>query len=194
MRMEIDRNRQMLFEQTDQTGDTFRRNQTAHILDGNHIGSPSRHLLGFGEEILIGEHRLGQFLSFERSLDAFHGRKVWIDRIAHGTIGNAAILFHVLDGRLHVVHVVQRIEDPHDAQPRLNRITTEPVDNLIGIGCISEKVATPRECRQFRNVTHSRFYLFETIPRVFVQIPHHRIGNGTTPHLHRIKIRILVER
>ena len=191
VRVEVDRHIDILLEQLYQTADALGRNQTRHILDGDHVGTQSRHLLGLVEEILIREDRLRRTLS-EQTLKERGLRILRVDRITYGAVGDAAVLLHILDRRLDVVHVVQRIEDTHDAESALDGITAEAVDDLVRIGRISEQVAAARQSRQLRHVAHSLVYRLKTGPRVLTQISHYRIGHRTAPNLHGIETGILV--
>ena len=194
VRMEVDRNRQVFFEQLDQIRNAFGRDQSAHVLDRDHIGAQSGHLLRLVQEILVGENRFRKFLPFQRGLDTFHRREMRVDRVAHGAVGDTAVLLDILDRRLHVVHVVQRVENTHDAQSRLDRIAAESLDDLIGIRSVSEQVASAGQRGQFRNVAHDGLDLFEAVPRVFVQVAHYGVGHGAAPHLHGVKISVFIER
>ena len=57
MGMEINGYMQMLLEETDQAGHPFRRDQAAHILDGDHVRPKCLHLLRLVEEISIRKDR-----------------------------------------------------------------------------------------------------------------------------------------
>ena len=191
--MEIDRDGEVLLEEPHERRHAARRNQTRHVLDGDHVGAESRHLTGLVEEIGVGEDRRGVLLTHEAGPEAQLGI-FRIDRIANGAVGDTAILLDILDRRLHVVHIVQGIEDTHDTQTALDRIAAEAVDDLVRIGRVSEQVAAARERREFRHVADGLMDRLEARPGVLVQVAHDRIGHGTAPHLHRIEIRILVER
>ena len=189
--VEIDRYVDVLFEQLDQPAHAHRRNQARHVLDRNHVGAECCHLFRLVEEVGVGKDRTGFLLPRESREESRFG-VFRIDRIADRAIGDAAVLLDVFDGRFHVVHVVQCIEDTHDAQAALDGIAAESVDDLVGIGGIPEEVAAARERGQFRYAAHGFVDRFEPRPRVFVQIPHHRIGHGAAPYFHRVEIRVLV--
>ena len=191
--MEIDRNRKFLLQQPDQRSDPTRRNQARHVLDRNHIGAERSHLFGLIDKIGVGEDGLRLLPAHQAGQEPGFGI-FGVDRIAHGAIGDAAVLLHVFDRRFHIVHVVQRIEDTHDAQTALDGVAAEPVDDLIGIGGVSEEVAAARKRRQLRDLAHRLADRLETSPGILVQIAHHRIGHGAAPNLHCIKIRILIIR
>ena len=192
--MEVDRNRQVLLEQLDQTRHALGRNQPAHVFDRDHVGAEGGHLLGLAQEILVGEYGLGQPFALEHGFEALHTAEMRIDRIADGAVGDAAVLLDVFDRRFDVVHVVQRVEDAHDAEPRLDRIAAESLDDLVGIGSVAEQVAASRKGRQLRHVAHHGVNLLEAVPRIFVQVAHHRVGYGAAPHFHCVEIGVLIER
>ena len=190
--MEIDRNRDVLLEQLDQRGDTARRDQARHVLDGNHVGAQCGHLFGLVEEIGIREDGLRLFPAHQALHEGGFGI-FRVDRITYGAVGDAAVLLDVFDRRFHVVHVVQGIEDTHDAQPAFDRVAAEAVDHVVGVRRVAEQVTAARKRRELRHLAHSLVDRLQARPRVLVEITHHRVGYGTAPDLHRIEICILVE-
>ena len=191
--MEIDRNVDVLLEQLDQRSDAARRNQTRHVLDRNHVGAQRGHLLGLVEEIGVGEDLLMAFFAHELGEETGFGI-FRIDRIANRAVGDAAVLLDVLDRRFDVVHVVQGVENTHDAQPALDRVAAEAVDHVVGIGSVAEQVAAARQGREFRHIADGLVNGLQTRPRILIEIAHHRVGHGTAPDLHRIEICIFVVR
>ena len=191
--VEIDRNREVFLEQPHERSHAARRNESRHVLDGDHVGAESRHLSGLVEEIGVREDRRGILLARKTGPEARLGI-FRVHRIANGAIGDAAVLLDVLDRRFHVIHVIQGVEDTHDAQTAPDGIAAETVDDLVRIGRIAEQIAAAREGRELRHVADGPVDRLEAGPRVFVQVAHDRIGHGAAPHLHRIEIRILVER
>ena len=107
---------------------------------------------------------------------------------------DTAVLLHVFYGRFDVVHVVQGIEDTHDAQAALNRITAEAVDDLVRIGGVTEEVAAARKGRELRYVSDCLVNGFQAGPGIFIQVAHYRVGHCAAPNFHGVKVRILVER
>ena len=63
VRMEIHRHFKIMFEQAYQPGHPFGRNQAAHVLNRDHIGSQSLHLKRFIQEVFICKNRLMQRMS-----------------------------------------------------------------------------------------------------------------------------------
>ena len=111
-----------------------------------------------------------------------------------GFVGDTSVLLHVFYGRFNVVHVVQGIEDTHDAQAALNRITAEAVNDFVRIGGVSEEVAAGRKGRELRYVSDCLVNGFQAGPGIFVQVAHYRVGHCAAPNFHGVKVRILVER
>ena len=191
--MEIDGNRKVLLQQAHQRGDAARRNQTRHVLDGDHVGAQCGHLASLVEEIGVGEDRFGGRFARQSGPETRFG-VFRVHGVANRTVGDAAVLLDVFDGRFHVVDVVQGIEDPHDAQTAPDRVAAEAVDDFVRIGRVAEQVAAARKGREFRDIAHCLVDGFEARPRILVEITHHRVGDGAAPHLHRIEIGIFVER
>ena len=191
--MEVNGDVQVLLEEFDQTADPVGRDQTRHVLDGDHVGTEGLHLFGFSEEVFVGKYRFRFLLAHQFGEESRFG-VFRIDRITYGAVSHTTVLFDVFDRRLDVVHVVQGIEDTHDIQAAFDGVPTESVDDLVRIGRISEKVSTAGEGCQFRSVAHGFVDCFETGPGVLVQIAHDRIGNGSAPHLHGIEVCVFIER
>ena len=191
--VEINGDRQVLLEQTDQACNALGRNQTTHILDSDHISTQISHLLSLIEEVCVGKYGLRILLTHQLSEETDLGI-LRVDSVANCAVSDTAILLHVLDGRLNVVHVVQCVEDTHNTQTALDRVAAETVDNLVGVGAITEQVTTTRQSCQFRNIAHSSLDSFQTSPGVLTQIAHHRVGHCTTPNLHCIEVCVFVER
>ena len=191
MGVEIDGDVEVLLEQLHERAHALGRNQTRHVLDRDHVGAQGRHLPGLVEEVGVGEHGPGLLAAHQACEESRLG-VFRIDGVAHGAVGDAAVLFHVFDRGLDVVHVVQGVEDAHDAQAAADGVAAETVDDLVRVGRVAEEIAAAREGCQFRHVAHGLADGFEAGPRVLVQIAHHRVGHGAAPHLHRIEARILV--
>lgn len=139
VRMEIHRHFKIMFEQAYQPGHPFGRNQAAHILDRDHVGAERLHLPGFIQEIGVGKNFARQLLALEQRRKPLAHRKVRVDRIANRTIGQSTVFLYIFDGRFDVLHIVQRIEDTHDAETGFDRIAAKSFDNFIGIGAVPEQ-------------------------------------------------------
>ena len=181
--MEIDGNRDVLLQELNERSDTAGRNQTRHILDGDHIGTQGCHLLGLVEEVGIRKDGLRLLLA-QQTLQERGLGVLRIDRVADGAVGNTAILLYVLDGRFYIIYIVQGVEDTHNTQTALDGVAAETVDDFIRIGGIAEEVATTRQGRQLRYVAHHLVDALQTGPGVLAQVAHHRVGHGTAPYLH----------
>ena len=166
--------------------------QTRHVLDGNHVGAQCGHLFGLVQEVGVGEYGFRILLSEQTGEESDLGI-FGVDRVADGAVGDAAVLLHILDGRLHVVHVVQGVEDAHDAQSALDGVAAEAVDDFVGIRGVAEQVAAARKGGQLRNVADGLVNGLQTGPRIFVQIAHHGVGNGAAPNLHGVEVSLLIE-
>ncbi len=180
--VEIDGDADVLLEELDERRYALRRNQTRHILDRYHVGAQLGHLLGLVEEILVGKDH---FMLLAVGI-------LGIDGVAYGAVGDAAVLLDIFDSRLDVIDIVQRIEYTHDAQTALDSVARETCDDLVGVGRVAEQVAAARECREIRYVADGLLDRFQTSPRVFVEVAHHRVGYGAAPNLHSIEVGVLV--
>ena len=192
MGVEIHGHRHILLEQLYEFIDARGRNQTTHILDGNHIGTQRSHLFGFIHKVVVGEHGLGVFLATQTVQQRELGI-LGVDGVAHRAVGDTAILLNVLDGRFDVVHVVQSVEDTHNAKTRFNRVAAEAFDDFVGVGRITKQVTTTRQRGEFRHTAHSLVDGFESCPGVFAKVTHHRIGYCATPHLHSVESSVFIE-
>ena len=193
--MEVHRHRQVLLEQFYQFVSPVRRDQAAHVLDGDHVGTQSFHLLGLAQEIFVGEDLFRRFRSSEERFDLLaEGLRgiLRVDGGANGAIGDTAVLADVFHRRFYVVHVIERVEDTHDAQTGFDGIAAETFDDLVGVRSITEQVASTRKSGEFGHIADFFLDGFQTGPGVFAQITHHRVGNGTAPNLHGVKFGVFV--
>ena len=115
-----------------------------------------------------------------------------IDGVADGTIRYSTKLLDILNSRFHIVHIVERIEDSHDTQPRGDGVATETFDDLVGVGTVAKQISSTRQGGQFGSVANGRLDLLQTIPRTLVEVAHHGVWDGTSPYLHGIKSGIFV--
>ena len=195
VRVEIHRNGQVALEQFYQFIGALGRDQAAHVLDGDHIGAQSLHLFGFVQEIFVGEDLFRGFRAAEHSFDLLsesHRGILRIDGVAYGAIGDTAVFADVFHRRFDVVHVVQRVENTHDAQPGFDRVAAEAFDDLVGVRRVTEQVAPAGKGRQFGYVADLFLDRLQTRPGIFAQVTHYRIRNGAAPYLHGIELGIFV--
>ena len=190
--VEVYGNRNVGLDSFDEVVDSLGRNQTTHILDGDHICAESCELFSFAYEVVVGEYGLGILLTFEFVEEGELGI-FGVYGVADSAVGDAAIFFDIFDGRLHVVHVVESVEDTHNAETAFDSVAREAFDYVVAVGCVAEEVTTARECGEVRNVADSFFDALETIPRVLTEETHYGVGHCAAPNLHCIEGCIFVE-
>ena len=193
VRVEIDRDVHGFLQLLDKSADALRRNKSRHILDCYHVGSQCGYLLRLVHEIFVGEYRSRILLAFQ-TVEQTEFRVFRVYRVADCAVGDTAVLLHVFDCGFHVVHVVQTVENTHDSESALDGVAAETLDDFIGVRSVAEEVASARKCGEFRNVADCLLDAFQTIPRIFVEIAHHRIRHCTAPNFHCEEVSILVVR
>ena len=190
--VEVNGNRHVGFDGFDEVVDPLGRNQTTHILDGDHIGTQSCELFCFTYEVVVGEDGCGILFAFEFIEEGEFG-VFGVYGVAHSAVCDTAIFLDILDGRFDVVHVVEGVEDTHNAQAAFDSVAREAFDNVVTVGSITEEVAATRKCGEVGYVAHSFLDALEAIPRVLTEEAHYRVGHCTAPHLHCIEGCVFVE-
>ena len=189
--VEIHRDACRSLELLDKCTHALWRNQARHILDGDHIGTECSQLLRLSHKVVVGEDRR-RILLAHQLLEERQLRILRVYGVAYCAVGNTTILLYILDGRLHVLDIVQAVEDTHNTQTALDGVAAEALDNLVGVWRITEEVTATRKCCELRNITHLLLDALETIPRILTEITHYRIRHCTAPHLHCEEVCILV--
>jgi len=104
-------------------------------------------------ELIIRKERRGDFLGktvqviphvTDEIKNAFYSvaqSKMRIDGVANSAISQTTRFFYKPYRRLHIVYIVERIEDSHDIYTRRNGILAKPFDYRIRIGIISKEIA-----------------------------------------------------
>ena len=125
--VEVDRHVDSSLKFRHQRSHTSRIYQACHILDGNHLGAESFVALSFFYKIFVGKYLFSIYVVVFR-----------INSVAHSTIGYAAKFVDDFYRFLNVVEVVKSIEDTHNAKTILDGFYIETLDDIGGIGCVSE--------------------------------------------------------
>ena len=126
--------------------------ESGHILEGDDLCAEAFHFLGLLYKVFVGEdlfRLLGLFAEEaceESGLGSF--RSLGIDRVAYGSVGYAAELVDHLDGFLHIVDVVEGVEDTHHVEAVLDSFLIEAAEHIVGVGYVAKEVAAARQCRQ----------------------------------------------
>ena len=111
--VEVNGYAQVLLEEADETCHSAWVDESAHVLDGDHVGAQGLHFLCFVQKVFVRKHRVGVLFPFQL-LHQAEFRVFGVDGVTYGAISDTSILFNVFDGRFHVVHIIQRIEYTHD--------------------------------------------------------------------------------
>ena len=184
--VEIDRHVDCSLKLRHQRSHASRIDQTCHILDGNHLGTEGFITFSFFYEIFVGKYLFRIYVVVFR-----------INSVAYSAIGYAAKLIDDFHRFLNVVEVVKGVENTHNAKTVLDGFYIETLDDVGRIWGISEKVSTTRKGSKIRAMLVAVDFVanrFETIPRRFVEVTHHRIRYSSTPYFHCIKTCIYIVR
>ena len=119
VRVEVDRNPDLLLQRFDQLLGRVRLAQPGHVLNGEDVRA---HPLQF----------LGQ-LDVVRQVVLLAGRVEDVGRVADGRLADHPCIDHRLHRHLHVRHPVQGIEHAKDIDPRLGRFFHELADNIVRV-------------------------------------------------------------
>ena len=126
--------------------------EACHLLEGDDLCAEAFHFLGFFDEVFVGENLfglLGLFAEEAREESGFGSfGRLRIDRVAYGSVGYAAELVDHLDGFLHIVDVVEGVEDTHHVEAVLDSFLIEAAEHIVGVGYVAKEVAAARQCRQ----------------------------------------------
>ncbi len=166
MCVEIDRHIYGSLEFGHKRCDTGGIYQTGHILEGNDFGTKSLHCLGLRHEIFVGKYlfrsngHLGFLAEKSREESRFFGGfrgcfLLGVDGVAYSSVGYTAKLVDHAYRLLHVVEVVESVEDTHHVKTVLDSFLIETLKHTVGIRHIAEKVAATRESREQRVAFHS---------------------------------------
>ena len=185
--MEVDGDAHIFFQGADELAGRGRVDEPGHVLDGDHVGAQAGQLFGLGHEVVDSENFPRDRLARQQRPGLVEPGEFRVHGVADGAVGAAAVLLDVADGRLHVVDVVQGVEDAHDADAGLDGVAAEALDDLVGIRVVAEQVAAARQGGELGGRTHGRLDLFQALPGIFVEIAHDRIGHGTAPDLHGVE-------
>ncbi|MBW8767754.1 MAG: hypothetical protein JF630_16585, partial [Geodermatophilales bacterium] len=119
--MQVHRQVETFPQRRHQTGGRRWAQQPGHVLDRQDVRAGPDDLLGQAEVVVQRVELLG--------------RAGEVPGVAESHLGDRdAGLPHGVDGRAHLVHVVERIEDPEDVDPGARRLLDERRRDLLGIG------------------------------------------------------------
>ncbi len=197
--MEIHRHFQTALKLRDDRRGAQRIDQAGHILEGYDFGTESLHFESFFHEILVSKYFFRLRLAAEQaphtaSETSLGGLAFGIDSVTHRAVGYASKTVDHLDRLPYVVNIVESVEYTHHVQAIGYSLLVESLEHAVGIGHITEQVASARQSRQKRFSLHGLARLAQAIPGRFAEITHHRVGNGTAPHFHDIETCILIKR
>jgi len=88
------------------------------------------------------------------------------------------------DAELHVLDVVERVEDAEDVDARGGGLRAEALDHVVGVVGVADGVGAAQEHLE-RHVGHRLAQALKAAPRALVQEAHRHVEGGAAPHLHR---------
>lgn len=140
-----------------QRGDELRRRRRSqkprHVLDRDDVRPRGDDL---GREVQVVVERV-----------EILGRVQKVAGVAERHLGDCgARVANSLDGRTHLLDVVERIEDPEDVDPARRRLPHEGLGHGRGVGRVAHGVASTQKHLD-RDVRKCRPQLVETLPGVF---------------------------
>ena len=139
MGVEINRNSERSLQLRHKRGDARRVDQSRHILKSDYLGAVCLHSLGFSHEILISKYLLRLFPK-HTCKEPFRLLFLRIDGVAHRAIGNSAKVIDHLYGALHIVKVIECVENTHDVKSIVDCRFIETIENGVGVRHIAKQV------------------------------------------------------
>ncbi len=153
MRVEVDRDRDLVLQRRDQRLRRRRLDQPAHILDGEDVGAR-------GLEFLGQPHIIAQRIF--RPV-----RVVDVAGITEGRLAETARLEHRIHGDPHVLDPIERIEDAEDIDPGLGGAVDEFLDHVVRIVGIADPVRGPDQ-HLGQQVRHGAPQVAQPLPGAFL--------------------------
>ncbi len=175
MRVEVDREVELLAQSRDQACGGGCAQQAGHVLDGQHVGTGADDLLGQLEVVVQCVQtfvRVGQ-----------------VARVAQGDLGDRRSgLAHGLDRRAHLLDVVQRVEDPEDVDAGVRGFLHERLGDRLRVRRVADRVATAQQHLQV-DVRHGLAQRREPLPRVLGEEAQRHVVRRAAPALQRQQLR-----
>ena len=173
MRMQRNRDGDLVLERPDEFFRRERLEQARHILDVEDVGA---HPLQFLAEIDVVLERILVALGIED-----------VARVAHGGLQHAAVLEHRLHRRTQAGRPVERVEHPEDIDAVFRRKLHETVNHVVGIVGVTDRVGTAQQHLE-KNIGDLPAQFLQAFPRAFVQEAHGDVEGGAAPALQRIEV------
>mmetsp|Transcript_10221 Transcript_10221/g.30179 ORF Transcript_10221/g.30179 Transcript_10221/m.30179 type:complete len:842 (-) Transcript_10221:1449-3974(-) len=142
--------------------------QASHVLDGEHVDAQGVELAHVVHVVVQGVLALG--------------RVAEVARVAHGRLDDAARGADGLDAELHVVDVVERVEDAEHIHAVLHRELAELVHHVVGVGGVAHGVGAAQQHLE-GHVRRGRAQGAEAVPGVLAEEAHGHVEGGAAPHL-----------
>ena len=142
--------------------------QPGHVLDAQHVAAGADKALGQGEVVVEGVEALG--------------RVGQVAGVAERPLGQLARLEGRLDGRAHLLHVVEGVEDPEDVDAGAGRLGHEGGGHPVGVGGVADGVATPQQHLQTQ-VRCRLAQLGQPLPGVLPEEAQGHVVGRPTPRL-----------
>ena len=104
--------------------------------------------------------------------------------VREGALDETARRQSSIDAELHVLEVVERVEDAEDVDATVLGLGAKLVDDVIGVRGVTDGVGAAEEHLE-GDVWHLLAQLLEALPRALVEEAHRDVKGGAAPHLHR---------
>ena len=173
--VQVDRQVKAFAQGRDELGRGGRSQHAGHVLDGQDVGAGGHNAVGEGQVVVQGVDGLGWIQE--------------VSRVAQRHLGNGRSRGpDGLDGRLHLVHVVQGVKDAEDVNSAGRGFPHERIGDLLRVGRVAHRVAPAQEHLQ-ADVRQCFAQLGQALPGILAQEPQGDVVGGTTPGLHREQLR-----
>nr|RZI37400.1 hypothetical protein BJQ95_00159 [Cryobacterium sp. SO1] len=148
-----------------------RTQQPGHVLDGQDVRARRHDLVGQAQVVVQGVEVLG--------------RVEQVTGVADRDLGNTgAGVQHRVDGRAHLVDVVEGVEDAEDVDTGVAGLADEGIRYLGGVGGVAHRVAAAQQHLDV-DVGQGLPQGAEALPRVFAEEAQCDVVGGTSPGLDR---------
>ncbi len=170
VRVEVDRNADLVLERLDQFLRGERAADAGHVFDREEVRA---HLLQLLRELHVVLE--GEFVP--SGIEDVAG-------VADGGLANRMGLVHRFHRDLEVRQVVERIEDAENVHARRGGVLDETGDDVVRVVRVADGVGAAEKHLE-TDVRNLGAQLAEAFPRVFVEETHRRVERRAAPHLQR---------
>ena len=129
MGVQVDRLVEPAAQRSDELVSCARPQQTGHVLDTQQVHAGIDEMLGDAQVVVERVEVLGRIGE--------------VARVAHGPLDQGVGLERRLDGRPHLLDVVERIEDSEQIDAGACRLGDESASDRVGIRAVADRVPAP---------------------------------------------------